>query len=44
VIYDELCRGLVLDESRRAYLEVIDRLVSPPPGCTSRPLSRGRLA
>ena len=27
VIYDELCRGVVLEESRRAYVEVIDRLV-----------------
>ena len=27
VIYDELCRGLVRDESRTAYLGVIDRLV-----------------
>ncbi|HET8560018.1 MAG TPA: aspartate/glutamate racemase family protein [Marmoricola sp.] len=26
VIYEELCLGLVRDESRRAYLEVIDRL------------------
>jgi aspartate racemase len=27
VIYDELCLGLVRDESRRAYLDVIERLV-----------------
>lgn len=27
VIYDELCLGLVLDESRQAYLEVVQRLV-----------------
>ncbi|MEO7352028.1 MAG: amino acid racemase [Marmoricola sp.] len=27
VIYDELCQGVVLEESRRAYLEVIDQLV-----------------
>jgi aspartate racemase len=26
VIYDELCLGVVRDDSRRAYLEVIDRL------------------
>jgi aspartate racemase len=28
VIYEELCRGVVLEESRRAYVEVIERLVS----------------
>lgn len=28
VIYDELCRGEVLPESRRAYLEVVDRLLA----------------
>jgi aspartate racemase len=28
IIYDELCRGVVTDESRAAYLEVIDRLVA----------------
>jgi len=28
VIYEELCLGIVRDESRRAYLEVIDRLVA----------------
>jgi aspartate racemase len=28
VIYDELCRGVVSDESRRVYREVIDRLVA----------------
>ncbi len=28
VIYDELCRGVIRDESRAAYLEVIDRLVA----------------
>lgn len=28
VIYDELCQGVVLDESRSAYLEVIDHLVA----------------
>lgn len=27
VIYDELCLGVVLDESRQAYVEVVDRLV-----------------
>ena len=27
VIYDELCLGIVRDESRSAYLDVIDRLV-----------------
>ena len=27
VIYDELCRGQVREESRRAYVEVIERLV-----------------
>jgi aspartate racemase len=27
VIYDELCLGVVRDESRTAYLEVVDRLV-----------------
>jgi aspartate racemase len=27
VIYDELCQGVVLEESRAAYVEVIDRLV-----------------
>ncbi len=27
VIYDELCQGVVLDESRRAYLDVIGRLI-----------------
>jgi len=28
VIYEELCRGVVREESRTAYLEVIDRLVA----------------
>ena len=28
VIYDELCLGIVRDESRAAYVEVVDRLVS----------------
>jgi aspartate racemase len=28
VIYDELCQGVVLDDSRQAYVEVIDRLLS----------------
>ena len=28
VIYDELCRGRILDGSRDAYLEVVDRLVA----------------
>ncbi len=28
VIYDELCLGVVRDQSRRAYLEVVDRLVA----------------
>jgi len=28
VIYDELCLGRILDESRDAYLEVVDRLVA----------------
>jgi aspartate racemase len=28
IIYDELCRGVVLEESRQLYREVIDRLVS----------------
>jgi aspartate racemase len=28
VIYDELCQGIVLDESRRAYLDIIDKLVT----------------
>ena len=28
VIYDELCQGLVLDESRRAYVDIVDRLVA----------------
>ena len=28
VIYDELCLGVVRDESRAAYLEVVDRLVA----------------
>jgi aspartate racemase len=28
VIYDELCRGVVVEESRRAYVEIVDRLVS----------------
>jgi aspartate racemase len=27
VIYDELCLGVVRDESRRAYIDVVDRLV-----------------
>ena len=27
VIYDELCRGVVLEESRRAYVEVVDELL-----------------
>jgi aspartate racemase len=27
VIYEELCRGQVLDESRRAHVDVVDRLV-----------------
>jgi aspartate racemase len=28
VIYDELCQGVVLDDSRQAYVEVIDRLLA----------------
>ena len=28
VIYDELCQGVVLEESRRAYVDIIDRLVA----------------
>jgi aspartate racemase len=28
VIYDELCLGVVREESRRAYVEVVDRLVA----------------
>lgn len=28
VIYDELCLGVIRDESRRAYLNIMDRLVS----------------
>jgi aspartate racemase len=28
VIYEELCQGVVLEESRRAYLEVMERLVA----------------
>ena len=28
VIYDELCRGVVREESRQAYVEVVDRLLS----------------
>lgn len=28
VIYEELCRGVVLEESRRTYVDVVDRLVS----------------
>jgi aspartate racemase len=28
VIYDELCRGVVSDDSRDAYLEIIARLVA----------------
>ncbi len=28
VIYDELCLGVVLEESRQAYVEVIDRLLA----------------
>ena len=28
VIYDELCQGVVRDESRAAYVEVVERLVS----------------
>ena len=28
VIYEELCQGVVLEESRKAYVEVIDRLVA----------------
>jgi aspartate racemase len=28
VIYEELCQGVVLEESRNAYVEVIDRLVA----------------
>jgi aspartate racemase len=28
IIYDELCRGIVLDESRRLYRQVMDRLVA----------------
>jgi len=27
VIYDELCLGVVRDESRAAYVDVVDRLV-----------------
>ena len=28
VIYDELCQGVVLEESRRAYVDIVDRLVA----------------
>jgi aspartate racemase len=28
VIYEELCQGVVLEQSRRAYVEVVDRLVA----------------
>ncbi|MCW2848527.1 MAG: aspartate/glutamate racemase family protein [Marmoricola sp.] len=28
VIYDELCRGVVLTDSRRAYVDIVDRLVA----------------
>ncbi|MCB0907879.1 MAG: hypothetical protein KDB63_12265 [Nocardioidaceae bacterium] len=37
VIYDELCRGVVQESSRDAYLEVLARLVrcSRPPVSTS---------
>jgi aspartate racemase len=28
IIYEELCRGIVLEESRHVYREIIDRLVS----------------
>ena len=28
IIYDELCLGVVRDESRAAYVEVVDRLVA----------------
>jgi aspartate racemase len=28
VIYDELCQGVVLDESRSAYVEVVERLLA----------------
>jgi aspartate racemase len=43
VIYEELCRGKVLDDSRRAYLSVIDRMKAEGAegvilGCTEIPL------
>ena len=43
VIYDELGRGIVLDESRRAYVKIIDGLVNRGAqgvilGCTEIPL------
>jgi aspartate racemase len=28
VIYDELCLGVVREESRRAYVEIVERLVA----------------
>jgi aspartate racemase len=28
VIYDELCQGVVREQSRAAYVEVVERLVS----------------
>ncbi len=28
VIYDELCQGVVLEESRRAYVDIVDRLIA----------------
>jgi len=33
VIYDELCLGVVREESRQAYLEVVDRLVADGVRC-----------
>jgi aspartate racemase len=47
VIYDELCRGVVVEESRRAYVEIVDRLVSRGAqgvvlGCTEIELLVGR--
>ncbi len=43
IIYDELCKGVVREESRRTYVEVIDRLVARGAegivlGCTEIPL------
>ncbi|MBN1417908.1 MAG: aspartate/glutamate racemase family protein [Planctomycetes bacterium] len=43
IIYEELCRGIVEDDSRRLYVEVIDRLIARGAqgvilGCTEIPL------